>query len=147
MTRLAVTIGVPRATIPDSAAYEMPAPCASAAAMGEASSSPRIAATDRVHTACPVWASTQFIIPPQSGKKSCPPTTAGVAEMSPAAANFHCTVSPVTDCGVMELFRAVRVLHTFCPYMGQSPESASRSSGAAVAAASGTPVPAVLLQP
>ena len=70
-------------------------------------------------------------MPAQSPKYTRPPTTAGVAETSPAAVNFHFVVSRATLCGVIG-FEAelARVPHTFPPNIGQPPASpAEQSSG------------------
>src|SRR5450432_1406863 len=74
-------------------------------------------------------------MPPQSPTYTWPPTTAGVAEISPDAANFHFMASRETVSAVIgsEVCPA-RVLQTFPPNIGQSPASPdAQSSGVGVA--------------
>ena len=72
----------------------------------------------------------RLIIPPQSGTYTSPSTTAGVAEMSPAAEYVHLTESLEAVCGPRIPARDVdRVLHTFCPNEGQPTWRAEQSGG------------------
>src|SRR5579872_6401714 len=124
MTRPPVTRGVSREAQPPSAPGLPPAVSRSATLFD--------------HTGFPVAASRQVMLPPQSGKYTLPPTTAGVAETSPAVTPCgtlvlpycHLTASLLTLSRVSAQPGACAVLQTFWPNMGQSVDAGVQSGWA-----------------
>src|SRR5579872_6493883 len=71
-------------------------------------------------------------MPAQSPTYTWPPTTAGVAETSPWAVNFHFIVRCATVCGVMgSEAGAARVPQTFPPNVDHPPASSIEQSNGA----------------